>query len=313
MTALPDRIRVVEVGPRDGLQNEAVHVPTDRKVRLVEALGDVGLSAIEMTAFVHPRWIPQMADASEVATTVRRRPGVRYSALVPNVKGYAAAAAADVPVVAVFMSATETHSRRNLNKGIDEAIEALREVTLAAQADGREVRAYLSVVFGCPYEGEVAPTATLAIAKRLASMGIGELSLGDTTGMANPTQVRRLVSALREEVSGLSLAGHFHDTRGTALANTYAAMLEGLEVFDASVGGLGGCPYAPGASGNLSTNDLVAMLEGMGIATGVDRDGLLEVTRWICQDVLGVSIPSREATAELARRAKAARVAAERA
>lgn len=313
MTALPDRIRVVEVGPRDGLQNEAVHVPTDRKVRLVEALGDVGLSAIEMTAFVHPRWIPQMADASEVATTVRRRPGVRYSALVPNMKGYAAAAAADVPVVAVFMSATETHSRRNLNKGIDEAIEALREVTLAAQADGREVRAYLSVVFGCPYEGEVAPTATLAIAKRLASMGIGELSLGDTTGMANPTQVRRLVSALREEVPGLSLAGHFHDTRGTALANTYAAMLEGLEVFDASVGGLGGCPYAPGASGNLSTNDLVAMLEGMGIATGVDRDGLLEVTRWICQDVLGVSIPSREATAELARRAKAARVAAERA
>jgi len=313
VTALPDRIRVVEVGPRDGLQNEAVHVPTDMKVRLVEALGDVGLSAIEMTAFVHPRWIPQMADASEVATTVQRRPGVRYSALVPNMKGYAAAAAADVPVVAVFMSATETHSRRNLNKGIDEAIEALREVTLAAQADGREVRAYLSVVFGCPYEGEVAPTATLAIAKRLASMGIGELSLGDTTGMANPTQVRRLVSALREEVPGLSLAGHFHDTRGTALANTYAAMLEGLEVFDASVGGLGGCPYAPGASGNLSTNDLVAMLEGMGIATGVDRDGLLEVTRWICQDVLGVSIPSREATAELARRAKAARVAAERA
>jgi len=254
-----------------------------------------------------------MADASEVATTVRRRPDVRYSALVPNLKGYAAAAAADVPVVAVFMSATETHSRRNLNKGVDEAIEALREVTLAARADGREVRAYLSVVFGCPYEGEVAPAATLAIAKRLASMGIGELSLGDTTGMANPTQVRRLVSALREEVPELSLAGHFHDTRGTALANTYAAMLEGLEVFDASVGGLGGCPYAPGASGNLSTNDLVAMLEGMGIATGVDRDGLLEVTRWICQDVLGVSIPSREATAELARRAKAARVAAERA
>ncbi|MEB3205345.1 MAG: hydroxymethylglutaryl-CoA lyase [Candidatus Sericytochromatia bacterium] len=313
MTALPDRIRIVEVGPRDGLQNEAAHVPTDRKVRLVESLGDVGLPAIEMTAFVHPRWIPQMADASEVATTVRRRPGVRYSALVPNLKGYVAAAAADVPVIAVFMSATETHSRRNLNKGIDEAIDALAEVTQAAQADGREVRAYLSVVFGCPYEGEVAPTATIAIAKRLAAMGIGELSLGDTTGMANPAQVRRLVSALREEVPGLSLAGHFHDTRGTALANTYAAMLEGIEVFDASVGGLGGCPYAPGASGNLSTNDLVAMLEGMGIATGVDRDGLLDVTRWICQDVLGVSIPSREATAELARRAKAARLEAERA
>lgn len=313
MTALPDRIRIVEVGPRDGLQNEAAHVPTDRKVRLVEALGEVGLPAIEMTAFVHPRWIPQMADASEVATTVRRRPDVLYSALVPNLKGYVAAAAADVPVIAVFMSATETHSRRNLNKGIDEAIDALAEVTQAAQADGREVRAYLSVVFGCPYEGEVPPTATIAIAKRLAAMGIGELSLGDTTGMANPAQVRRLVSALREEVPGLSLAGHFHDTRGTALANTYAAMLEGIEVFDASVGGLGGCPYAPGASGNLSTNDLVAMLEGMDIATGVDRDGLLEVTRWICQDVLGVSIPSREATAELARRAKAARLAAERA
>lgn len=313
MPTLPDRIRVVEVGPRDGLQNEAAHVPTERKIRLVEALGEAGLPAIEMTAFVHPRWIPQMADAAEVAAGVRRREGVAYSALVPNLKGYAAAAAADVPVVAVFMSATETHSRRNLNKGISEAIEALREVTEAAQADGRRVRAYLSVVFGCPYEGEVSPGATLAIARQLAAMGIGELSLGDTTGMANPSQVRRLVAALREAVPGMDLAGHFHDTRGTALANTYAAMLEGLDIFDASVGGLGGCPYAPGASGNLSTNDLVAMMEGMGVATGVDREQLLDVTRWICLDVLGVPIPSREATAELARRAKAARVSAERA
>ncbi|MEB3237222.1 MAG: hydroxymethylglutaryl-CoA lyase [Candidatus Sericytochromatia bacterium] len=313
MPTLPDRIRVVEVGPRDGLQNEAAHVPTERKIRLVEALGEAGLPAIEMTAFVHPRWIPQMADAAEVAAGVRRREGVAYSALVPNLKGYAAAAAADVPVVAVFMSATETHSRRNLNKGISEAIEALREVTEAAQADGRRVRAYLSVVFGCPYEGDVSPGATLAIARQLDAMGIGELSLGDTTGMANPSQVRRLVAALREAVPGMDLAGHFHDTRGTALANTYAAMLEGLDIFDASVGGLGGCPYAPGASGNLSTNDLVAMMEGMGVATGVDREQLLDVTRWICLDVLGVPIPSREATAELARRAKAARVSAERA
>ncbi|MEB3298716.1 MAG: hydroxymethylglutaryl-CoA lyase [Candidatus Sericytochromatia bacterium] len=309
----PSRIRIVEVGPRDGLQNESVHVSATDKVRLIEELGAVGLPAIEMTAFVHPRWIPQMADASEVARAVRKRPGVTYSALVPNLRGYEAASAADVPVVAVFMSATETHSRRNLNKTVAEATVAVQEVTRAAKADGRGVRAYLSVVFGCPYEGEVDPAATLAIARDLSDVGVDELSLGDTTGMANPSQVRRLVASLRDRVPGLPLAGHFHDTRGTALANAYAAWLEGVETFDASIGGLGGCPYAPGASGNLATNDLVAMLEGMGLETGVDREALREVTRWICLDVLKVPIPSREATAELARRAKAARVSAEQA
>ncbi|MBU6429261.1 MAG: hydroxymethylglutaryl-CoA lyase, partial [Cyanobacteria bacterium REEB65] len=293
------------VGPRDGLQNEAAIVATADKVRLIERLAAAGLPHVEMTSFVNPRWIPQLADAVEVATQVHRQSGVEYSALVPNLKGYSKARAAGVEHIVLFLSASESHCQKNINKTIAEALETYREVAAQARADRVRMRAYISTVFGCPFEGDVPVSRTIPIAHALLEMGVEQISLGDTTGMATPGQVGEYLSAIFAQLPKERFAGHFHDTRGTALANALVALDSGIATLDSSIGGLGGCPYAPGATGNLATDDLVYMLEAMGIQTGVDREKLLQTTRWICKDVLEIDIPSRYAKAELASRARA--------
>lgn len=303
---LPRKVKVVEVGPRDGLQNESRTVSTGDKIRLIERLADAGLPHVEMTSFVNPKWIPPLADAFEVATGVRRKPGVEYSALVPNLKGYERAREAGIEVCVLFLSASETHSKKNINKTVAEALDTYREVAEAALRDGKTLRAYISTVFGCPYEGDVPVEKTISIARSLLDMGVAEISLGDTTGMGTPGQVARYLEALFAELPAERFACHFHDTRGTALVNALVALQSGVTTLDSSVGGLGGCPYAPGATGNLATDDLLYMLDNLGIETGVDREQVLEITRWICQDVLGVDIPSRYAKAELASRGRAA-------
>ncbi|MBO9539861.1 hydroxymethylglutaryl-CoA lyase [bacterium] len=297
--ALPKRVTVVEVGPRDGLQNEKTPVSTADKVRFIDCLSATGLSHIEVTSFVNPAWIPPLADAVEVASLIQRRPGVTYTGLVPNLKGYQRAKEAGLDAIALFMSATETHSKKNINKSIDEALSVLSEVATAAREDGVAVRAYLSVVFGCPYEGKVDPAAVVRIVNALLEMGVYQISLGDTTGMANPVQVRALLERLSREVSLDRFALHFHDTRGTALANVMAGLEMGITTFDASAGGLGGCPYAPGASGNLATDDLVYVLHEMGIETGIDLDKLLDCSAMM-QRVLGKELPSRYLKSRLA-------------
>ncbi|MNX89486.1 Hydroxymethylglutaryl-CoA lyase YngG [compost metagenome] len=297
--ALPKRVTVVEVGPRDGLQNEKTPVSTADKVRFIDCLSETGLSHIEVTSFVNPAWIPPLADAVEVASLIQRRPGVTYTGLVPNLKGYQRAKEAGMDAIALFMSATETHSKKNINKSVGEALSVLAEVAAAAREDGVAVRAYLSVVFGCPYEGQVDPEAVVRIVNALLAMGVYQISLGDTTGMANPVQVRALLERLSRECSLDRFALHFHDTRGTALANVMAGLEMGITTFDASAGGLGGCPYAPGASGNLATDDLVYVLHEMGIETGIDLDKLLECSAMM-QRVLGKELPSRYLKSRLA-------------
>ncbi len=303
---LPGRVKIVEVGPRDGLQNEAKTIATADKIRLIERLADAGLPHVEMTSFVNPKWIPQLADALEVATGVTHKPGVEYSALVPNLKGYERAKAAGIDVCVLFLSASETHSKKNINKSVAEAIELYREVARAAKADGMKLRAYISTVFGCPYEGDVPIEKTIPIAHALLDMGVDEVSLGDTTGMGTPGQVAAYLEALFAQIPSDRFACHFHDTRGTALVNALVALQSGVTTLDSSIGGLGGCPYAPGATGNLATDDLLYMLDNLGVETGVDREKILDITRWICQDVLGMDIPSRYAKAELASRGRLA-------
>lgn len=298
-TELPERVKVVEVGPRDGLQNEKTPVATADKIRFVDRLSETGLTHVEVTSFVNPKWIPPLADALEVASGIQRQPGVVYSGLVPNLKGYERAREAGMDAIAVFMSASETHSKKNINKRISETLPVLAEVTQAARHDSVRVRAYLSVVFGCPYEGTVDPGQVVTIVRELFAMGVCELSLGDTTGMANPLQVKRLLSMLEAEFSLSSFALHFHDTRGTALANVLAGLEMGVSTFDSSSGGLGGCPYAPGASGNLATDDLVYMLHAMGIETGIDLDKLLGCSAMM-QQILGKELPSRYLKSRLA-------------
>lgn len=299
MHRLPRQVTVVEVGPRDGLQNERTPVATADKVRFIDRLSRTGLAQIEVTSFVHPKWIPPLADAVEVARQIERSPGVSYSALVPNLQGYARAREAGMQAIALFMSATETHSRRNINKSVAEALQVLAEVAAVALQDGVRVRAYLSVVFGCPYEGAVDPEGVVRLVGELLALGVYEVSLGDTTGMANPLQVQRLLD-LVERAHGLDrFALHLHDTRGTALANVLAALELGVTTFDAAAGGLGGCPYAPGASGNLATDDLVYMLEAMGIRTGVDLGALCQASAYI-QQILGHELPSRYLKSHLA-------------
>lgn len=304
LSVLPERARIVEVGPRDGLQNESRMVPTDRKVELIERLADAGLPHIEMTSFVDPKWIPQLADAAEVASRVRKRPGTDYSALVPNLKGYERARQAGVDLVVVFLSSSETHSRKNINKSVAEALETYRDVAARARAEGVRMRAYVSTVFGCPYEGDVPVDKTIAIARELLAMGVEQISLGDTTGVGTPLQVSWYLQAILAELPKDRFACHFHDTRGTALANSLAALERGITSLDTSIGGLGGCPYAPGATGNLATDDLLYVLDSMGIQTGADRERVLETTRWICQEILQIDIPSRYAKAELATRTR---------
>ena len=302
LDSLPPAVTIVEVGPRDGLQNESEQVATADKVRLIEALAATGLRHIEITSFVSPKWIPQMADAPAVASTVRLPPGVVSSALVPNAKGYEAARLAGMKDIAVFMSASETHSRKNINKSIDEALATLSEVVRLSQRDGVRVRGYLSVVFSCPYEGKVNPVDVVKLSARLFELGVEEVSLGDTIGAATPTDVRDLLKLFGSEADRRRIALHFHDTRGTALANVVAGLDGGITVFDASIGGMGGCPYAPGAAGNLATEDLVYMLHGMGIQTGIDLDKLVDCGE-LAQQIVKRKLPGRYLQACLSNRA----------
>jgi hydroxymethylglutaryl-CoA lyase len=279
---MPARVRLVEVGPRDGLQNEAAIVATEVKLELIRRLADSGLSHIEATAFVSPRRVPQMADHDAVMRGVPRRAGLIYSALTPNLVGFEAAMAAGADQVAVFGAASESFSQRNIHCSIAESLQRFEAVMHAARERGVAVRGYVSCVLGCPYEGAIAPAAVAAVAAALHQMGCHEISLGDTIGVGTPGRTRAMLEAVAQRVPVERLAGHFHDTYGQALANVYAALQLGVAVFDASVAGLGGCPYAPGASGNLATEDLLYMLDGLGIDTGVRLEGLLAADRYIC-------------------------------
>jgi isopropylmalate/homocitrate/citramalate synthase len=274
-------IRIVEVGPRDGLQNEPRAVPTEVKLELIERLAQCGLRAVEATAFVSPKWIPQMADHTEVLERIRRKPGVAYPVLTPNLKGFEAARAAGATEVAVFGAASEAFSRKNINCSIDESLERFRPIAEQARQHGIRVRGYVSCVLGCPYEGEIAPQRVAPVAKALYEMGCYEISLGDTIGVGTPGRTKALIKACAAEVPIERLAGHYHDTYGQALANIYASLEMGVTTFDASVAGLGGCPYAAGASGNVATEDVVYMLQGLDLDTGVDLDALVETGRWI--------------------------------
>ena len=288
----PSKITVVEVGPRDGLQNEAAHVPTAEKIAFIDRLSLAGFTVIEMSAFVSPKWVPQMADAAAVCTGITRRPGTRYSALVPNLKGLERAVAAGVSDVAVFAAASETFSRRNISQSIDESFDTYRAVAGAALAAGLRVRGYLSTAFGCPFEGDVPIARVVDLVLRLLEIGVYEVAVSDTIGVAHPGQVRRVLATLLERVPATSIALHFHDTRGTALANVLAALDFGISTFDSSAGGLGGCPNAPGASGNLATEDLLYMIHGLGIRTGVDLETVCDASRHIAP-LLGHGLPSR--------------------
>lgn len=302
---LPSKVRVVEVGPRDGLQNEPEVVPTEKKIELVKALADAGLSHIEVSSFVSPKWIPQLSDALEVARGIELGDRVVKSALVPNLKGYERFVDAGLNQVALFMSASESHSKKNINKSIDEALSALKDVANKARSDGYSIRCYLSVVFECPYEGKISPDQVTSVTGRLAEMGVDEVSLGDTIGAATPNQVLDLIERVSAHVDRERLALHFHDTRGTALANVIAGLESGITIFDASVGGMGGCPYAPGAAGNLATEDLVYLLHGLGIDTGIDLERLVDAGS-LAQSIVGRELPGRYLKAALAGRAKSA-------
>lgn len=289
-------VRIVEVGPRDGLQNEAAQVPTATKIALIERLIDCGLGSVEVTSFVSPKWVAQMADADAVFRGIRRRPGLRYPVLVPNEAGYRRAREAGAEEVAVFGAASEAFSRKNINASIEESLERFGPVLAQARADGVAVRGYVSTVLGCPYQGEVPITDVVRVARALHEMGCYEISLGDTIGAGTARQARAMLEAVATEVPMAALAVHFHDTRGQALANLYACLEAGVRVVDASVGGLGGCPYALGASGNVATEDVVFMLQGCGYDCGVDLRALIEVARWISAE-LGREAGSRVARA----------------
>ena len=289
---IPGSVRIVEVGPRDGLQNEATEVPTAAKIAFVNALTAAGHSMIEVSAFVSPRWVPQMADAAEVFAGIERRDGVRYTALVPNLAGLERAQKAGVTEIAIFAAASETFSQRNINQSIAASLETYALVCRQAAAAGLPVRAYLSTVFGCPFEGEVPIPTVAAIASQLIEMGAYEVALSDTIGIAHPGQVAPVVDAAAANVPRAQIALHFHDTRGMALVNVSAGLQAGVTTFDSSAGGLGGCPYAPGATGNLATEDLVYMLNGLGIQTGVDLERLIAASRLI-EPHVGHALPSR--------------------
>jgi isopropylmalate/homocitrate/citramalate synthase len=290
----PHQVRIVEVGPRDGLQNEMQIVPTATKIEFIRHLAESGLQTIEATAFVSPKWIPQMADHAEVLRALPQHQGVTYPVLVPNLRGYEAAIAAGATEVAVFASASETFSQRNINCTIAESLERFAPIFAAARTAGIRVRGYVSCTLICPYEGAIDPTRVAEVAASLFECGCYEISLGDTLGAATPSHVEALISAVGERIPVEHLAGHFHDTYGQALANIYAALSLGVQVFDASVSGLGGCPYAPGAAGNVATEDLLFMLNGMGIETGVNLDRLLAAGSFVCEK-LGKQPQSRVA------------------
>jgi hydroxymethylglutaryl-CoA lyase len=290
--SLPRFVRIVEVGARDGLQNEPAPVPTEVKARFLEMLADAGLPVVEATAFVSPKWVPQLADAEQVMHTLRRRDGVRYPVLVPNLKGLARALSAGAREIAVFTAASETFCQRNLNRSIEQSLAEFEQVVHEAKAAGCWVRGYVSTAFVCPYEGAIAPESVVPIVERLLAMGVDEVSVGDTIGAAVPTQVARLTEALLPILPLERFAYHFHNTYGTALANVLTALQQGVFIFDSSAGGLGGCPFAPGASGNLATEDLLYMLHGMGIETGVDLAGVAAAAQFILSHLQREAPPS---------------------
>ena len=298
--SLPSHVRLVEVGPRDGLQNEAQPISVADKVRLVDALSAAGLGYIEVGSFVSPKWVPQMAGSADVFAQIQRKPGVIYGALAPNLRGFEDALAAGVKEVAVFAAASEAFSQRNINCSISESLERFAPIMAAAQQHGVSVRGYVSCVLGCPYEGQVAPEQVAAVARELYSMGCYEVSLGDTIGTGTAGATRRMFEVVGKDVPRAKLAGHFHDTYGQAIANVYASLLEGIQVFDSSIAGLGGCPYAKGASGNVATEDVLYLLDGLGIETGIDMDKLIVAGQQICT-VLGRPTGSRVAKARSAR------------
>jgi hydroxymethylglutaryl-CoA lyase len=295
------QVTIVEVGPRDGLQNERVSISTADKIEFVNRLSDAGLPVIEVSAFVSAEWVPQMADASEVFAGIARRPATRYTALVPNLQGLERAVAAGVSEIAILAAASESFSRKNINQGVDESLTKYAEVCRRAHAAGLRVRGYLSTAFGCPFEGAVPPERVAQIASRLLDMGAFEIAISDTIGIAHPGQVSVVLDTVLARVPALQVALHFHDTRGTGLANVLTSLPFGITTFDASAGGLGGCPYAPGAAGNLATDDLIYMLQGMNIETGVSLPALSAASRFIASR-LDHPLPSRYAQAEAASR-----------
>ncbi|WP_044874218.1 hydroxymethylglutaryl-CoA lyase [Pseudomonas sp. LFM046] len=298
---IPSKVRLVEVGPRDGLQNEKQPISVADKVRLVDDLTAAGLGYVEVGSFVSPKWVPQMAGSAEVFAQIQRKAGVTYAALAPNLKGFEAAVEAGVKEVAVFAAASESFSQKNINCSIAESLERFVPVMDAAKAHGISVRGYVSCVLGCPYEGEVPATQVASVAAELYAMGCYEVSLGDTIGTGTAGATRHLINVVGTRVPRDKLAGHFHDTYGQAVANVYASLLEGIAVFDSSVAGLGGCPYAKGATGNVATEDVLYLLNGLGIKTGIDMGRLVDAGQRICA-VLGKENGSRVARAILAKR-----------
>jgi isopropylmalate/homocitrate/citramalate synthase len=294
-------VTVVEVGPRDGLQNERAEVSTADKISFVNLLTAAHLPVIEVSAFVSPKWVPQMADAAAVFSGIARWPGTRYTALVPNVAGLDRALAAGVSEIAIFAAASDTFSRRNINQSIEDSLAAYKAVCERALAAGLRVRGYLSTAFGCPFEGDVPPSRVAEVAGRLSDLGVFEVAVSDTIGIAHPGQVPRVLEAVLERLQPQQVALHYHDTRGTALANVMASLPFGIATYDASAGGLGGCPYAPGAAGNLATDDLIYMLDGLGIETGVSLAGISEASAFIASRI-DHPLPSRFAQAARARR-----------
>ena len=301
---LPKTVRIVEVGPRDGLQNESGVVPAAVKIELIHRLADAGLRAIEATAFVSPKWVPQMADNTEVMAGIRKKPGVAYPVLVPNIQGFEAALAAGAEEVAVFGAASEAFSRKNINCSIAESLARFEPVAQAARRHGIRVRGYISCVAGCPYQGAVEPAAVAAVAAELERMGCYEISLGDTIGVGTPGKIQAMISVVAAAVPMEKLALHFHDTYGQALANLYAGLELGVATIDSSVAGLGGCPYAKGASGNVATEDVLYLLDGLGIHTGVDLERVFEAGRYICGEL------KREPSSKVARAMAAKKAAA---
>lgn len=287
----PQAVTIKEVGPRDGLQNEKTFIPTMDKVKWINQLSQTGLSYIEVTSFVHPKWIPALADSEQVAKSITREKGVTYAALVPNEKGLEKALESNIDEVSVFLSASETHNQKNVNKSIESSLTILQSVIQNAKRSGKSVRGYLSTVFGCPYEGKISHEKILKICEKLFEMGVYELSLGDTIGVATPKQVQDLLTEVLKRFPAKQIAMHFHNTRGTALANVTASLDAGITVFDSSLGGLGGCPYAPGASGNVATDDLLYMLQNMNIQTGVDTQKLHKASVFI-QEKIGRPLSS---------------------
>jgi len=294
----PNHVRIVEVGARDGLQNEKAVIPTPVKIELIDRLSSCGLQTIEATSFVSPKWVPQLADAEEVYAGINRKPGVDYPALVPNMRGYDRAREAGVTSIAVFTAASEAFNQKNINASIDESIERFRPVLERARAEGVRVRGYVSTVLGCPYQGEVPVSDVVRVSKRLYELGCDEISLGDTIGVGTPVKARAMLHAVSHEVPMKALAVHFHDTYDQALANILVCLEEGVRVVDSSVSGTGGCPYAKGATGNVASEDVAYMLQGMGIETGIDLDKLVETGWWLAKQ-LGKATSSRVTRARM--------------